>query len=63
MPFLDEIGPAVLEKILLFRYYFPLERDTALHFNKLESPSPKDASFAPSLVKIGPVVLENKMKM
>ena len=29
--------------------------------NKLESPLPKDA-FVPSLVKIGPVVLEQKSK-
>ena len=29
--------------ILLIRYYLPLEKGVALHFNKLESPSPKDA--------------------
>ena len=28
---------------LLFRYYLPLEKGGALHLNKLESPSPKDA--------------------
>ena len=28
---------------LLFLYYLPLEKDVVLHFNKLESPSPKDA--------------------
>ena len=28
---------------LLFRYYLPLEKGVALHLNKLESPSPKDA--------------------
>ena len=28
---------------LLFRNYLPLEKDRALHLNKLESPSPKDA--------------------
>ena len=28
---------------LLFRNYLPLEKDGALHFNKLESPLPKDA--------------------
>ena len=27
----------------LFRYYLPLEKGVALHLNKLESPSPKDA--------------------
>ena len=27
----------------LFRYYLPLEKGGALHLNKLESPSPKDA--------------------
>ena len=27
----------------LFRYYFPLKKGAALHMNKLESPSPKDA--------------------
>ena len=26
----------------LFRIYFPLEKGGALHFNKFESPSPKD---------------------
>ena len=48
---LVEIGTVVLEKIfknfvsvyLLFRTYPPLEKDRALHLNKLESPSPKDA--------------------
>ena len=46
------IGPVVLEKIFkfcivdvlsLFRNYLPLEKDRALHLNKLESLSPKDA--------------------
>ena len=37
-----------------------LEKDVALHLNKLESPSPK--MFEPSLVKIGPVILENFSK-
>ena len=27
----------------LFRYYLPLEKSGALHLNKLDSPSPKDA--------------------
>ena len=28
---------------LLFRYYLPLEKGVAIHLNKIESPSPKDA--------------------
>ena len=48
---LVEIGPMVLKKkifkfrqcISLFRNYLPLEKGWALHLNKLESPSPKDA--------------------
>ena len=44
MPSLVEIGQVVLEKkIFKFRYYLPLEKGGALYFNKLESPSPKDA--------------------
>jgi hypothetical protein len=41
---LIEIGPMVLEKILkcFVCYYLPLEKGTALHLNKLESPSSKD---------------------
>ena len=27
----------------LFRHYLPLEKDRALHLNKIESPSPNDA--------------------
>ena len=51
MPSMVEIGPMVLEKFffliflnvfLLLRNYLPLEKDEALHLNKLESPSPKD---------------------
>ena len=47
----------------LFRNYLPFEKGLALNLNKLESPSPKDAliKFVPSLVKIGPVVLEKKI--
>ena len=33
----------ILDRNLLFRYYLPLEKDVALHLNKLESPSAKDA--------------------
>ena len=51
MPSLVEIGPVVLKKIFLnfvnvfslFRNYLRLEKGGALHLNKLESPSPKDA--------------------
>ena len=44
MPSLVEIGPVVLEKFInVFRNYPPLEKSGALHLNKLESPSPKDA--------------------
>ena len=50
MPSLVEIGQAVLEKIfkyvnvfLLFCNYLPLEKGVALHLNKLESPSPRNA--------------------
>jgi len=49
---LVKIGPVVLEKKIflilsmyfsLFPNYLPLEKGGALHLNKLESPSPKDA--------------------
>ena len=52
MSSLVEIGPVVLEKKIfkfrkcifsLFRNYLPLGKGGALHLNKLESPSPKDA--------------------
>ena len=54
VPRLVEIGPVVLEKkflnftnvLSLFRNYLPLEKDMALHLNKLESPTPKDALCA-----------------
>ena len=53
MPSLVEIGLVVLEKKIfnflnvyfLFRNYLPLEKGRALHLNKLESPSAKDALF------------------
>ena len=46
-----EIDPVVLEKKIfnfvnifsLLRYYLPLKKDRALHLNKPESPSPKNA--------------------
>ena len=52
VPSLVKIGPVVLEKKIflilsmyfsLFPNYLPLEKGGALHLNKLESPSPKDA--------------------
>ena len=67
MPSLVEIGPVVLDKKIffyfvyvfsLFRNYLPLEKGLALHLNKLESSSPRDALCC--LVEIGPVVPEKK---
>ena len=51
VPSLVEIDPVVLEKkifqicqcISQFRNYLSLEKGEALHLNKIESPSPKDA--------------------
>ena len=53
MPSLVEIGPVVsgeedfffnsVNVFSLFLNYLPLEKDGALHLNKLESPLPKDA--------------------
>ena len=43
---------------LLFHNYLPLEMGVALYLNNIES-----LFFWPSLVEIGPVVLEKKMKM
>ena len=65
MPNLVKIGPAVLEKIFkalsmhyhYFANYLPLEKGGALHLNKLESPFTQGC-IVPSLVEIGPVVLE-----
>ena len=45
----------------LFRNNLPLRKGGALHLNNLESPLPKD--LVASLVEIGPVVLEKKVKM
>ena len=52
---------------MYFRFFVinsPWKR-RALHLNKIESPSPEDAEYdrIPSLVEIGPVALENNMKM
>ena len=51
LPRLVEIGPVVLEKMILnilnsnlqFRYYFPFKKGVALRLNKVESTLPKDA--------------------
>jgi hypothetical protein len=40
-----------------------LEKDNPLHLNNLESPPPNDDLCWPSVVKIGPVVLEKKSNM
>jgi hypothetical protein len=42
-------------------YFYSLEKGNPLHLNNLESPPPR--MIVPSLVKIGPVVLEKKSKM
>ena len=47
----------------LFRNYLPLGEGGALCLNKLKSPCFTQGSFVPSLVEIGPVVLEKKMKI
>ena len=68
MQSLDEISVVVLKK-MIFQYFqnnftfsllSPLEKGVALHLNKLESPSPKEA-LCKNLVEIGPVVLEKKI--
>ena len=46
----------------LFRNYLPLEMGVALHLKKVEF-SITQWCFVPSLVEIGPVNLEKKMKM
>ena len=51
-----------VKAFLLFRNCLPMEKGWALHLNKLESPSLK-ASLCQVWLKIGPVVLEEKMKM
>ena len=65
---LVENGSVVLEKKIffnfvivfsLFRNYLPLEKGRALHLNNLESLI--QGYFVPSLVEIGPVVLEKKI--
>ena len=50
--------------VLLFRYYFSLEKGVALHLNKLESPSPKDtACFQQNLVEICSGFWRRRQKM
>ena len=45
----------------LFCYYFSLEKGMALHLNKFESPTIKNALCQLSLVQIGPVVPEEEI--
>ena len=60
VPNLVENGQVVLD-ILLFQNYLPLEKDGALHLNKLASPLPKDVLIVLSMVENGPLVLEKKI--
>ena len=69
MQCLFDIGPVALEKIFKFRQCIfaislsPLEKVLALHLNKLESLAVTQGYLnVPSLVEVGPVVLE-KIKM
>ena len=48
--------------ILLFRYYLPLEKGRGPSFEQTWIPSTQGC-FVPTLVEIGPVVLEKKSKM
>ena len=41
----------------------PMEMAMVLHLDRLESPLPMQRCFVPSLIKIGPVVLEKMMKI
>ena len=50
----------VFDVFLLFRNYLPLEKGVVLHLYKLKSPFTQGC-FVPSLVEIGPVVLEEKI--
>ena len=67
VPRLVEIGSVVLEKRIfnfvivfsIFRNYLPLEKGGARHLNKLEPFT--QGCFVPSLVEIGPVVLEKTL--
>mgnify|MGYP003691692401 CR=1 FL=1 len=66
---LIEIGSVVLEKkifkfclcIFSIKHYLPLEKGGALHLNKLQSPSPKDALCKVWLKLAHAVVLEKKI--
>ena len=64
---LDQIGPEVLEKNIIifkmsskyFRYNLPLKKDVVLHLNNLNFLT--QGYVVPSLVEIGPVVLEKNL--
>jgi hypothetical protein len=63
---LIEFGFLVLKKIFSVYFYSfaiisPWRRVIPLHLNKVESPLPIEGCFVPSLVKIGPMVLEKKI--
>ena len=59
-----EIGPVDQEKkIFKFLKYLPLEKGVALHLNRAGDSRFTHGCFVPSLVEIGLVVQENKMKM
>jgi hypothetical protein len=70
MPSLIEIGLLVLEKkifknfqcIFTLLWLSPLWEEQSPSFEQFRIPSPQEW-FVPSLVKIGPVVLEKKSKM
>ena len=72
MPSLVEIDPVILGKRALefrqyifvtFYYYLPLAKCIALYLKKKTLVAINQGCYVPSLVEIGPVVLEKKMKM
>ena len=70
VPSLVEIGPVVLEKIFKFCQCIfailklsPLRKRHVLSCEKKTWIAITQGCFMPSLVKIGPIVLEKKMKM
>ena len=53
----------ICQYIFTIKVLSPLDKDMALHLNKLETALPKNTLCQLSLVEIGTVVLEEKMKM